>query len=52
MLDDFYLDLISPIRGSYFSLHGAASEPEKRWNSDFTIDLDGFERMVSQFEER
>ncbi len=50
MLDDFYLDLLSHLRGRYFSLHGLATEPEKRWNSDFRIDPEAFEEMLSRFE--
>ena len=50
MLDDFYLDLISHMRGHYFSLHGASTEPEKRWNSDFSVDLDAFDQILARFE--
>lgn len=50
MLDDFYLDLVSHMHGHYYSLHGPAAEPEKRWTSDFRIDVEAFDRMLSQFE--
>ena len=48
--DDFFLDLVSHLHGKYFSLHGIAEEPEKHWNSAFTIPLADFDRFLGKFE--
>ncbi len=46
MRDDFFWDLADLKSGSYFSLHGKATDPNPDMDSDFNIDPDGFRCML------
>jgi hypothetical protein len=50
MVDDFYWDLLSLKDGTYTSIHGRASEPERGMHSDFSIDIPCLKQLLGAFE--
>ncbi len=50
MPDDFFWDITAQKGGSYFSLHGRATEPEKGMQADFSIGLDRLREVFALFD--
>jgi capsular polysaccharide biosynthesis protein len=49
MQDDFFWDLTSQKQGSFFSLHGEASDSARGLKSDFSVDIAAFKAMLAEF---
>ena len=50
MPDDFFWDITAQKGGTYFSLHGPATEPEKGMQSDFRIAIARLREVFAEFD--